>query len=259
MAPAASPQDKFDWAQGHFQRLRSEAEAFLHPESYRVRAEANADATEHRFYVEFDKPPPSVRWGLIFGDGVHCLRSALDHCVYTIGVKETGTNPPPDERSLAFPLTRNASKWESAKWRVESLSGPAQAAIESLQPHRYTEVFFLHPLGRLEEFDNADKHRTLNVVAVLPFLQEGLIEGLVPGTQYTLDHRIGPLKDDTPFLTLECGVPSPDVKVRHELAFEIGLPWVRGNGQETTLLVKTCVAEMSDAVSNVLTTLAPYY
>jgi hypothetical protein len=41
---------------------------------------------EYRFYVEFDPPLPSARLGLIVGDGVRGLRSALDHCVYAIGV-----------------------------------------------------------------------------------------------------------------------------------------------------------------------------
>ena len=78
--------EKFNWAQDHFQRLRDEVDAFLQPESYRVRPEPNADASKYRFYVEFDPPLPSARWGLIVGDGVHGLRRALDHRVYAIGV-----------------------------------------------------------------------------------------------------------------------------------------------------------------------------
>jgi len=102
--------EKFNRAQDHFERVRREVDTFFHPKAYRVRPEPNADSTEYRFYIEFIDPLPSRRWGLIVGDGVHCLRSALDHCVYAIGVRESGTDPPPGERALVFPITSNSTR-----------------------------------------------------------------------------------------------------------------------------------------------------
>jgi hypothetical protein len=251
--------EKFNWAQEHFGRLRGEVDAFLRPNSYRVMTEENADATEYRFYVEFSEPLPSSRWGLIFGDGVHCLRSALDHCVYTIGVNESGADPPPDERVLAFPITEDSTRWNSAKWHVRSLSGAAQAVIEGLQPHGHPEEFALRDLGGLEEFDNADKHRSDRVVAAIPVLQDSDFSGLIPGQQCIIDQRLGYVRDDTPFVTLELDRSTPNVKVRHNLSFEIGIPHIRGNGKETTLIVWPCVDTMTKAVMNVLTSLASFY
>jgi hypothetical protein len=170
--------EKYNWAQDHFKRLRGEVDAFLRPDSYRVRAESNEDDTEYRFYVEFTSPLPSARWGLIFGDGVHCLRTALDHCVYAIGAKESGEDPPPNAEVLAFPITKNADKWNGARRRVASLSTEAQAAIEGLQPHGPPDEFIMRPLGGVQELDNADKHRTIRVLAAVPEDTELLLSGL---------------------------------------------------------------------------------
>lgn len=251
--------EKFNWAQCHFRRVRNEVDAFLHPESYLIRTEPNADATEYRFYVEFVESLPSARWGLIFGDGVHCLRSALDHCVYAIAIKESGLDPPPDERVLAFPITENSSSWDRARWHVRSLSEEAKAAIAGLQPHRGPDEFVLRPLGGLEELDNADKHRSVRVVAVIPLFNDANISGLLSSQEVTIDHRLVPLKDDTPFATLELDRPTPNVQVRGGLAFDVGVPHIRENGQETTLILWPCIDAMNNAVMNVLTTRAKFY
>lgn len=110
----ASAAEKFARAQEHFDSLKREVDAFLEPDAHRTRSEPNSDFTEYRFFVEFNEPLPLVRWGLIFGDGVHCLRSALDHSVYAIGVIESGTDPPPDERILMFPITADQAAWKDA-------------------------------------------------------------------------------------------------------------------------------------------------
>ena len=85
----------------------------LTPEAYRVRAEPNTDCTKYSFYVEFIKPLPAARWGLIFGDAMYRLRAALDHAVYAIGAKESGAKPPPDWKRLQFPITETPGKWKS--------------------------------------------------------------------------------------------------------------------------------------------------
>jgi hypothetical protein len=96
-------------------------------------------------------------------------------------VKESGADPPPDERVLAFPITEDSAKWDSAKRHIRSLSTAAQAAIEGLQPHGSPEEFALRDLGGLEELDNADKHRGVRVVAAIAVLQDSDFSGLSRG------------------------------------------------------------------------------
>ena len=101
---------KFNRAQEHFTHLKQLVTTFFAPKPYRIRTETNGDSTEHRFYVDFDVPIPEHEWGLIFGDGVHCLRSSLDHIVYASAVKESGTDPPPAWRNLQFLITETETK-----------------------------------------------------------------------------------------------------------------------------------------------------
>ena len=249
---------KFSRAQEHFTHLQQLVTAFFAPKPYRIRTESNDDLTEHRFYVEFDTPVPETEWGLIFGDGVHCLRSALDHTVYAVAVKESGTDPPPAWRELMFPITEDVSKWKGQERRIKTLGGPVRAVLKTLQPHGSQDEFFLRPLGGLQEFDNADKHRAVRAVATIPVHSLDNISGLVPGAQYSPDYRIAPLKDGTPWMTLTCAVPTPDVKVRSNLTLDVGIPWVRGNGVETTVLIWPSVDTMNKAVTDALTALAPF-
>jgi hypothetical protein len=180
--------EKFNWAQQHFERLLREIDTFFKLKPYRIRSEPNADSTEYRAYLDFTQPLPSTRWGLIFGDGIHCLRSTLDHCVYLIAVRESGPIPPA-WRSLQFPITEDASKWVGAKQSISTLSATAQAAIEALQPHNSTEEFALRSLGGLQEFDNADKHRTLHVLGCLPAAgTQAEISGLIPASKPKSPH-----------------------------------------------------------------------
>lgn len=249
---------KFGRAQKHFKELRAEVKALTDPHAYRLRSEANSDFTEHRFYIDFATPVPGAAWGLIFGDGVQCLRSALDHTVYAIGVKEARIDPPPKWRSLQFPLTADSGAFAKSQWHISSLSGPAQAAIERLQPHGNPAEFFLRPLGTLEEFNNADKHRAIHVVASFVGEFETLISGLIPGTEYTRNFRVGALEEDTPFLTVTSGVSTPDMKVDDDITFEIGLQWIRASGVETLLPLWEAVDLMNKAVAHTLTSLLAF-
>ena len=178
--------------------------------------------------MSIDTPVPETEWGLIFGDGVHCLRSALDHTVYAVAVKESGTDPPPAWRESHVPDHRGrlqvegTGKADQDPWRAGA--GSPQDPATPREPGR-----ILPQAARgLQEFDNADKHRAVRAVATIPVHSLDNISGLVPGAQYSPDYRIAPLKDGTPWMTLTCAVPTPDVKVRSNLTLDVGIPWVAG-------------------------------
>lgn len=258
MSIPQSAAEKFNHAQGHFSRLKSLSTEFFQEKPYRIRTEPNLALTEYRFYVDFQHPLPSIEWGLILGDGLQCLRSALDHAVYGIGVRESGIDPPPEWRSLEFPITKDADHWNRVKWHIRSLTHEAQAAFAELQPHGDSTDFLMTPLGGLQELNNADKHRAIRAVAVVPVVGESLLTGLVPGAKCKIEHRVGPLEADTPLMTLTCAVPSPKVRLTGALTIEIGVPWVRGNGEETTIVIWPNIDSMNSAVTMALNTLASF-
>lgn len=162
---------KFDRAGEHFHTLGDEILAWGNgdPAPLTLRSEPESAAFQHRIYVRFVVKPNIVRWGLLFGDGVHNLRSALDHLVYALAVRETGLNPPPKFGVLQFPIRDDLTKWTDNDDRLHGLSQPMRAFIKSVQPFQAEPQ---HPhsdrLWTLSEFDNADKHRAIRPVGIVP-------------------------------------------------------------------------------------------
>ena len=128
--------------------------------------------------------PRDTRWGVIVGDVVHNLASALDNLVWALAHANPHrpTAPPPTAnhttrnaytqrwRALAFPYSRKREDWEGIRARCLSLVDPALHSIfEDAQPfaghERTGEDPDLHPLWVLHELWNRDKHRTVNLTA----------------------------------------------------------------------------------------------
>jgi hypothetical protein len=248
---------KFNRAQLHFQTLQLERDTFYGPDAYTIRCNSDDDYTKHLFYVEFVRDPPYDDFGLIFGDGVHNLRSALDHAVYAIGIRETG-DAPRDGKRLQFLITQDDTKWKEVAWQIKSLSSPAQAAIKGLQPRGYTDEFALTPLGGLQEFDNSDKHRIVRIVTSFIREAEAPLTGLPAGTTANLTWHFGPVKPDAPIMTLVTREAAPDVKMHKGLTFDIALPYIRERGQEAVLPIWETVDAMNQAVRVALKALAPF-
>jgi hypothetical protein len=105
-------------------------------------------------------------YGVIIGDFVHNLRSALDHAVWKLAA-------PPIEGLTGFPVCLEerdrpgsffGGKGTRAKGRnrLKNVPKPAFDFIERVQP--YNRMQATAPLWQLNEMWNEDKHRTLLVV-----------------------------------------------------------------------------------------------
>jgi hypothetical protein len=119
---------------------------------------------------------PTTDWGVLIGDVVHNLRSALDHLVFDLtSIKHTPPHPFPASgqwRRVEFPITLDANEWsDHARRKLWGLSKRQRARIERLQPFRRRHDRRIrqdprrHPLYTLHELWNADKHRTLHLTA----------------------------------------------------------------------------------------------
>ena len=110
--------------------------------------------------------PPSDRWSLIAGDCIHNLRSALDHLVYALAIRDSGKNPPPNEGNLQFPIVTKPEKWpDSRDRRLSPLNPTSQAKIERVQPYNRKHKYLGPLLALLGQLDIADKHRLLTVTS----------------------------------------------------------------------------------------------
>lgn len=154
---------KLKRAELHAQSLTDEIMPWLQLNTYKLRTSVNADSTRYSIVVHLiGDEPPIERWSLLVGDCLHNLRCALDHLVYAIAIHESGIDPPPDEKSLMFVITDTAAEFTKSK-RIQSLSAPVQAAIESVQPFNRQHATLPPLLAVLANLENIDKHRLVRL------------------------------------------------------------------------------------------------
>ena len=192
---------------------------WLNANPYRVVHEVNADGTEYVMRVRHDGGGPPRAWGLAIGEALFNFRGALDHALYDLAIAHSGTNPPPHDRDLQFPITEDPAKFKSAvkRGRLGELGSNdvVRNAVGALQPYgRLGEDGKVLGLWFLLHLNNADKHRTLQVV--ISRITSGGFEIIPPtdptirltgGQQFSMDWHPGPLEDGTPLFRWTSDLP----------------------------------------------------
>jgi hypothetical protein len=121
---------KIDRSLEHLDTLNERAERFFedNPQGlYRLHGKTNTQGTKQLFSVEMLKELPLAEWGVIVGDAVHCLRTALDQLVYQLSLD-------PDD-SLGFPIFRSRKDWVTkSRAMLWGIPEPLIAAIDLAQP-----------------------------------------------------------------------------------------------------------------------------
>lgn len=130
-----------------------------------VRAEFSTRTQQYNAVAHLPPPPPVI--GLLVGDCVHNLRSALDHIVYAlISTNPTKPEGVPDSRTM-FPIrdTKEGYLHQVTKLRrIHGTPDAVAALIDSLQPYHARDKgldYTAHPLWVLDKLENIDKHRRL--------------------------------------------------------------------------------------------------
>lgn len=154
---------KFNRSKQQFDVLRSEIKEFLEqdPRPHYSRGYFDPEAWEwiERFQV---REPPPLRFGVILGDCLHNLRSALDLLICQLTLLDGGTVA--DCETTQYPIaSKSEEQFEgTADYRIPMLSKRHRAMVKQSQPYRAGEDASTHPLLVLAELSNADKHRVLN-------------------------------------------------------------------------------------------------
>lgn len=106
------------------------------------------------------RPQPDPRWGAIVGDFASNLRGALDHLVWAMSVT------PRKPRRVEFPIEETHDLFQSRKqFAIGAIPPGAQDIIERLQPYQQWGHLGEKAIWRIKCLANADKHRTVAVVA----------------------------------------------------------------------------------------------
>jgi hypothetical protein len=154
---------KFNRAKQQFDVLRTEIGEFFDrdPEPHFSRGYFDTDTWEwiERFQI---REAPPIRWGVMLGDCVHNLRSALDHLACQLTILNGGSMD--DCGQTQFPIaSKDEAQFEQmANFRIPGVSRKHRAFVKMLQPYRAGDRARAHSLSVLATLSNADKHRVLN-------------------------------------------------------------------------------------------------
>src|SRR4030042_415568 len=139
MHPLDGARLKVNRAKTEIDRLGLMQDAFFKNTHYSVvSAEQNLESGKNVYRIKIDGSPPPLDWGIYIGEIAHNLRSALNYLVYQLALLNSLNEPKTvaQDTRLQFPIF--VAKWSGCD----------------------------SPLFWLEEINNADKHRIIQVAGV---------------------------------------------------------------------------------------------
>jgi hypothetical protein len=166
--PLAGCFARVDRAQGHLESLKAEirlldAEAKL---SVPIKVHIDRQRSCVEVSAAADVFLPHLI-GIIFGDAVHNLHSALDNLVFALGKRE-GRNTGSDSQ---FPIVNEPNQWftDEVRRALDVVGPHDRARIEAHQPFmRRNNVAPVHNvLARLKRYSNVGKHRYIQPIGVV--------------------------------------------------------------------------------------------
>jgi hypothetical protein len=141
--------------------------------------------------VAKEELPPRI--GILIGESLQQLRSALDHIVWLLSLLTTADPPTSTEFPVYKDATGKGGYARNRQRKIEAVPTAAQAVIDGMQPHLQTAPEE-DPLWMLHRLTNDDKHRLTHVVAAIP---HGVGVGRPDGVDLFVWLHFGPFNDDT--------------------------------------------------------------
>jgi hypothetical protein len=216
---------KIDRAYEHLEALDAEVQQFVH--RYPFGLHHQSQNSDRRFVGTLDiyRSADPAQFGLLIGDCVHNLRSALDHLVFAVARDALdGEKFTKYEGSLSFPICSSQETWDDAidRHRLEGMGNAAREAIRLRQPYVTHNPAAQAPLALLQSLDNKDKHRLINAVAGYVQGAEAQFEpALIPG-QFAIEISPGPYtQNGATVYTLDLANPTPHMQVKFQVAFQL--------------------------------------
>jgi hypothetical protein len=164
--PLAGIDEKLRRAGEHLKTLQDEARSLLQRNSPTIGAE-HADEQRAWFVVVESCPDVPPRFGVVLGEAIHNMRSALDHLIWQI-VVACGNTP---SQWNQFPIFDSPARFQKRVVRRRERGEPSMLlgvddrtfdAIEQLQPYHVSSDRHVHALAVLRDLSNTDKHRLVH-------------------------------------------------------------------------------------------------
>ena len=221
--PLDGPRAKIRRAEKHLEEFDVERKTWGESSPYSILPRPNGDKTEWTFRVFRSQTKVKHEvdvFGLIIGDYVHALRSALDHLVWQLVTVANGITPTEKtESSITFPVvTKHPMEfWNRPMIQRGDLTLEQGLMLEKFQPYRAIGLEKTTPLADLHALWNLDKHRLITPIKVTLSKTEGpeffFKDARVVG-EPKWDSEVA-LKDqtDVAWVTIEVTGPDPQVEV----------------------------------------------
>jgi hypothetical protein len=225
---------KLDRAQSHLDELHAEFNEFRDREPYEWDGPHVDENLKRVSYLVKVHEEPKREWGLIIGDCIQNLRSALDHLIYALSAGPDGS-PPANADICAFPISSSGTGFNSKRTqeRISGVDPKARSLVKWWQPFRRGRDFAQHPLWVLRELSDWDKHRLLLVAGSLATSSEFDFSVPVKGVRHWLSDDS--LKDGAPVAVLDYSQANtavlgggPKVKADVKAAFGYGISFLEG-------------------------------
>lgn len=157
------PRAKVSQAGRHRDRLGAALRSWFDREPYSIDAQLDRTTGWIQLYLR-EKHAPPIELGLIFGDFVNNLRSALDHLAWQL-VLLSGATP---SSSTGFPIIKSEASWEKAsKARMRGVRSDLVDQVRAVQPFHDGPRASAHPIALLDYANNVNKHRVISPYATL--------------------------------------------------------------------------------------------
>lgn len=159
---------KLERARVHATELTQSIKNWGENPSMRTSGKIDTDRLGYKITFEgFEVPPPLHEWGLLLGDCIHNLRTALDTLAF--GLARLKCDPPEDPDDVHLPIAQSLNDFNAKP--LSPFPNEVTPVLESLQPYHYppTEdggATNTHAIRLLNRLSNDDKHRIPTVVSI---------------------------------------------------------------------------------------------
>ncbi len=181
--------------------------------------------------IHLSEEPDAERWGVLLGDAIHNLRSALDHVIWQLVVLN-GEEPGAHNQ---WPLCRSREGYLKPRKKggvsvretfLRGVAKDARAIIDRLQPYRAGPDLDRHFLSSLAPLSNADKHRVIQAgfLGIHEFPEGFLARSEDVGEPLEGTFTSGPLEAGAYVVDCLLAItgPNPQVKMQGNLTLVVG-------------------------------------
>lgn len=153
--------------------FKTECERIIDPEAYQTVPNMNSDWT-HGTIKAITNVVPENDAALELGEFFYQLRAALDAVVYQVAVIHHGSDPPPYENSVEFPICSDSTSFNRNPVNRPPFPNKLRDWLETIQPYNAAKtVATNYPwvnerLRVIHDCARKDRHRRLHVIAAIP-------------------------------------------------------------------------------------------